>query len=57
VPKICQILVKKATSAPRIPKIYVLLQVVLEICSKYKYFDLKAEANEMQIDQMNAELQ
>lgn len=43
VPKICQILVKKATGAPRIPKLYVLMQVVLEICSKYKYFELKAE--------------
>jgi hypothetical protein len=39
VPKLCQVLIKKATTTPRIPKLYVLLQTVLQISSKYKYFD------------------
>lgn len=57
VPQICQIIVRKATTAPRIPKLYVLMQVVLEICSKYKYFETKANDSVMQIDQLNSEQQ
>jgi len=50
VPEICTLIVKKATTAPRIPKLYVLLQVVLKICSKYKYFEAKDSINMMLVD-------
>ena len=50
VPEMCRILVRKATTAPRIPKLYVLLKVVLETCSKYKYFETSRSEDSMQVD-------
>jgi hypothetical protein len=40
VPKLCSVLVKKASETPRISKLYSLLQTVLLISSKHNYFQL-----------------
>ena len=39
IPRFCQVLVKKATTTPRIPKLYTLLKTVIQISSKHLYFE------------------
>ena len=38
-PSFCSTLVKKASQTPRISKLYCLLKVAMQICSKHKYFE------------------
>jgi len=49
VPKLCSVLVKKASETPRISKLYSLLQTVLLISSKHNYFQLTGK-NELDVD-------
>lgn len=39
VPRFTEILVKKATRTPRVSKLYCILKTILQVCSKYKYFE------------------
>jgi hypothetical protein len=43
IPTLCNVLVKKATEAPRVSKLYSILCTVLKISSKYQYFENQEE--------------
>ena len=53
VPRFCELIVKKETMSPRIPKLYTILKIILQISSKQAYFDSQPKADMMCVDQDN----
>lgn len=39
IPLMTEVLIKKSIDTPRIPRVYHILRTLMQVCSKYKFFD------------------